>query len=54
MFVSPASTLSPAERVQHQDRLTRLEDELTTLTGHINAATARFLRVLAEFDRLEG
>mgnify|MGYP000570826099 CR=1 FL=1 len=36
------------------DRLTRLEDELTTLTGHINAATARFLSVLAEFDRLEG
>ena len=47
-------TLTPADRIQRQDRLTRLEDELTTLTGHINAATARFLLVLAEFDRLEG
>jgi hypothetical protein len=47
-------TLTPAERDQRLDRLTRLEHELTTLTGHINAATARFLIILAEFDRLEG
>ena len=52
-FFTPC-TLSPSERVQRRDRLTCLEVELTTLTGHINAATARFLLVLAEFDRLEG
>ncbi len=46
--------LTPAEFDRARRRLTRLEDELTTLTGHINAATARFLAVLAEFDRLEG
>jgi hypothetical protein len=45
---------TPADPHPAERRLTRLEDELTTLTGHINAATARFLSVLAEFDRLEG
>mgnify|MGYP001553102978 CR=1 FL=1 len=35
-------------------RLDQLESELTTLTGHINAATCRFLMLLEEFDRLEG
>ena len=36
------------------DHLTRLEDELPTLTAHINAASARFPSILAAFDRSEG
>ncbi len=32
----------------------RLEDEITTLAGHLNAATARFLLLIAEYDRREG
>ncbi len=31
-----------------------LADEITTLAGHIAAATCRFLLLLAEFDRREG
>lgn len=38
-----------------EDRaLDTLEAEITELWGHINAATARFLALLAEFDRREG
>ncbi len=32
----------------------RLEDEISTLAGHLNAATARFLLLVAEYDRREG
>ena len=49
---TPAHTINPADVEPARQRLARLEDEFTTLTGHINAATARFLIVLAEFDRL--
>ncbi|MGI8593653.1 MAG: DUF222 domain-containing protein [Solirubrobacteraceae bacterium] len=31
----------------------RLEDEITTLAGHLNAATARFLLLVGEYDRRE-
>jgi len=31
----------------------RLEDEITTLAGHLNAATACFLRLVGEYDRRE-
>lgn len=34
--------------------LARLEAELTELAGHLNAATHRWLMLLAEFDRREG
>ena len=51
---TPAHAVIPADPDLTRHHLARLEDELTTLTGHINAATARFLIVLAEFDRLEG
>src|SRR5215510_4737284 len=34
--------------------LESLEQELTTLAGHLNAGTYRFLRILAEFERREG
>jgi len=29
----------------------RLEDEITTLAGHLNAATARFVALVGEYDR---
>jgi Domain of unknown function (DUF222)/HNH endonuclease len=32
----------------------RLEAEITTLAGHLNAATCRWLSLVAEFDRREG
>ncbi len=41
--------LLPAEHA-----IERLEAEITELWGHINAAEYRFLKRLAEFDRLEG
>jgi len=34
--------------------LDRLEDEILTLCGHINAAEYRFLKLLADYDRAEG
>ncbi len=34
--------------------LERLECEITELAGHINAATCRWLLLVAEFDRREG
>ena len=34
--------------------LDRLEDEITTLAGHLNAATARFLVLVGEYDRRGG
>ena len=34
--------------------LPRLEQEITELAGHINAATARWLTLVGEFDRREG
>jgi hypothetical protein len=36
------------------DRLLELVDEIVTLSAHIQAATARLLELVAEFDRLEG
>jgi hypothetical protein len=41
--------ISPKEQA-----LQRLENELFELWGHLNAATYRFLELLAEFDREEG
>ncbi|HUO68369.1 MAG TPA: hypothetical protein VMV37_12575, partial [Gammaproteobacteria bacterium] len=32
----------------------RLEAQITELWGHLNAATYRFLALVAEFDRHEG
>jgi hypothetical protein len=34
--------------------LDRLENEILTLCGHINAAEYRFLKLLADYDRAEG
>ncbi len=43
-----------AERQREEQALEALEVEITQLWGHINAATAHFLALLAEFDRREG
>ena len=43
-----------AERQREEAALEALEAEITRLWGHINAATAHFLALLAEFDRREG
>ena len=37
-----------------EQTLAALESEITTLWGHITAATHRFLELVAEFDRAEG
>jgi hypothetical protein len=41
-------------RKQHDPELDALEDELLTLAAHINAATYRWIILLAEFDRRGG
>jgi hypothetical protein len=43
-----------AERLAERARLERLGDTIATLASEIEAATARFLRLLEEFDRCKG
>ena len=43
-----------AERRREKAELNALETQITELWGHINAATAQFLALLAEFDRRQG
>jgi hypothetical protein len=38
----------------HADRLLELADEIVVLSAHIQAAMARLLELVAEFDRLGG
>lgn len=40
--------------VPHGRPLDEIADEITTLSAHLNAATARFLRLIAEFDERQG
>ena len=47
----PAATGS-LKQTKHAD-LDRLESQITELWGHLNAATYRFLLLVAEFDRSE-
>jgi hypothetical protein len=47
----PDSTFSISNVQPRASALDRLEAEITELWGHLTAATARFLRLLAEFDR---
>jgi hypothetical protein len=48
----PAGGIDPTGA--EADRLLELADEIVTLSAHIQAATARLLELVAEFDRLEG
>ena len=43
-----------AQRAQRVRRIDALRNEITELIGHLNAANYRFLKMIAEFDRLEG
>ena len=42
------------ERLQPERTLDRLETEIAELAGHINAATCRWLQLIAEFDERRG
>ena len=53
-YPHPDADVRMAERQREEQALEALEDEITELWGHINAATAHFLALLAEFDRREG
>jgi hypothetical protein len=50
--VQPEHSIS--ERQDRGSEVDALEREITTLAAHINAATYRLLRLIAEFDRREG
>ncbi|MET0986844.1 MAG: DUF222 domain-containing protein [Steroidobacteraceae bacterium] len=41
-------------RTQRVRELNELRDEITQLSGHLNAANYRFLRLIGEFDRRQG
>ena len=54
LFAHPDADIRIAARNREEAELNALEAEITELWGHINAATAHFLALLAEFDRREG
>ena len=54
VYPSPDADVRMGERAREDQALDALEAEITELWGHINAATAQFLTLLAEFDRREG
>ena len=54
VYPSPDADVRMAERQREDAELNALEAEITQLWGHINAATAHFLTLIAEFDRREG
>ena len=45
---------SDAERAEDRRSVDLLAAEICTMAGHINAATYRFLQLIAEFDRRKG
>lgn len=45
---------TPTERISKELAFETLETEITELWGHINAATFRFLELVAQFDRNKG
>ena len=53
-FAHPDADTRIAARAREDGALDALEAQITRLWGHINAATAQFLALLAEFDRKEG
>ncbi len=53
-FAHPDADVRIAARVREEKALDALEAQITRLWGNINAATAQFLALLAEFDRKEG
>ena len=53
-YAHPDADVRIAERDREEEALDALEAQITEVWGHINAATARFLTLVAEFDRNEG
>jgi hypothetical protein len=53
-FHAPVSTLDLAAYTRQQHAFEQLEGQITELWGHINAATSRFLSLVAEYDRTKG
>ena len=53
-YPHPDADVRMAEYQREEEALEALEAEITQLWGHINAATAHFLALLAEFDRRQG
>ncbi len=53
-FAHPDADVRMAAGAREEGALNTLEAQITRLWGHINAATAQFLALLAEFDRKEG
>ena len=53
-YPHPDADVRMGEYQREEEALEALEAEITQLWGHINAATAHFLALLAEFDRREG
>ena len=53
-FAHPDADVRITARFREHGTLDALEAQITRLWGHINAATAQFLALLAEFDRKEG
>ena len=53
-FAHPDADVRMAERQRKEKALGALEVQIMELWGNINAATARFLELVAEFDRREG
>ena len=53
-FHAPVSTLDLTTYTRQQHAFEQLEGEITELWGHINAATFRFLSLVAEYDRTKG
>ena len=51
---TPKPAFDPTAYALQQRALERLEGEITELWGHLNAATARFLALVAEYDRSKG
>jgi hypothetical protein len=49
-----ASLIDPAANLRKNRELEALEARITELWGHLNAATYRFLKLVAEFDREKG
>ena len=53
-FAHPDADVRIAARAREEKALDALEARITRLWGHINAATAQFLALIAEFDQKEG
>ncbi len=53
-YAHPDADVRIARRNREEEALDALEARITQLWGHINAATAQFLALVADFDRKEG